>query len=379
MRPIYLDHHATTPLDHRVLDAMMPYLKEEFGNAASSEHRYGWVAEEAVKKARESLASHLNARGREIIFTSGATESNNLAIFGVAERYSAKGSHIITVASEHKAVLDPVAAWVRRGGKATILPVGEDGLLNPDDLRKAIQTDTILISVMAANNEIGVLQPVAEIGAIAREAGILFHSDATQAVGKIPIDVQSMHIDLLSLSAHKFYGPKGVGALFINRRRPRVQLVPRFEGGGHENGFRSGTLNVAGIVGLAEALALCMDGMDGERVRLASLRDDLLQGLRAIRPDLIVNGHLEQRLAGNLNICFPGLDVAKLMPTIYAKVAVSSGAACTSATPEPSHVLRALGGDRAMSSIRFGLGRGTTLEEIQQTLAVFSRSLKAMA
>lgn len=375
MRPIYLDHHATTPLDRRVLDAMMPYLKDEFGNAASSEHRYGWVAEEAVKQARESIACHLNARAKEIVFTSGATESNNLAIFGVAERYASKGNHIITVATEHKAVLDPIAVWCKRGGQATVLPVDGNGLIDLDQLRDAILPETILISVMTANNEIGVIQPIAEIGAIAREHGVLFHTDATQAVGKIPMDVQDMKIDLLSMSAHKIYGPKGVGALYINRRRPRVQLTPRFEGGGHEGGFRSGTLNVPGLVGLAAALDLCIAELPSEQARQRRLRDYLLAGLREARPDLIVNGHLEQRLAGSLNVCFPGIDVAKLVPAIYARLAVSSGAACTSANPSPSHVLLALGGGREMSSLRFGLGRTTTQGDIQEAIQILRDAL----
>ncbi len=372
MRPIYLDHHATTPLDPRVLDTMLPYLREEFGNAASVEHRYGWVAEEAVAQARKTLAAALGARSEtEIVFTSGATESNNLALLGAMRAMRARGDHLITLATEHKAVLDPVAAWCREGGRATVLPVQPDGLVDLDHLRKALEQRTALVSVMLANNEIGVIQPLAAIGALLAERGILLHCDATQAFGKLPIDVEAMGIHLLSLSAHKLYGPKGIGALYVRRRNPRVTLQPLVYGGGHERGMRSGTLNVPAIVGLAEATRLALAEMDDERARIGLMRDRLLAGLRAVYPTMSLNGHPELRLAGNLNIAFPELDVALLVKEIYGEIALSTGAACTSAEPEPSHVLRAIEhrvGERASSSIRIGIGRFNTESELDRVL-----------
>ena len=370
-RPVYLDNHATTPLDPRVLDAMLPYLRDRFGNAASTEHRFGWVAEEAVRLAREQTAAAIGARPAGLIFTSGATESNNLAILGAARRYGRKGNHLITVVTEHKAVLDPCAAWEAAGGSVTRLPVGENGLISLEQLEAAITEETVLVSVMAANNEIGVLQPLAEIGAITRARGALFHTDATQAVGKIPLDVDAMHIDLLSLSGHKIYGPKGVGALFVRRRQPRVSLEPLQYGGGHERGMRSGTLNVPGIVGLGKAAELAVAERAEEAARLRVLRTRLLHGIREILPEVIVNGDPERRLPGNLSLYFPGVALEKLIREIYADLAVSTGAACTSASPEPSHVLAALTpeGARAEASVRFGLGRFTTVDEIDFAVA----------
>lgn len=382
MRPIYLDHHATTPLDPRVLDAMMPYLREEFGNAASAEHRYGWVAEEAVALARKAVAAAIGAKSEsEIIFTSGATESDNLAILGAARANRGRGDHLITLATEHKAVLDPVQAWAREGGRVTVLPVEPNGRVDLERLRQALDERTLLVSIMLANNEIGVIQPLAEIGALLAERGVLLHCDATQAFGKIPIDVEAMGIHLLSLSAHKLYGPKGVGALYVRRRNPRVALQPLLYGGGHERGLRSGTLNVPGIVGLAEATRLALAEMSAEQTRIAGMRDTLLAGLRAIYPTMLLNGDPEQRLAGNLNLAFPELDVAILVKELYGELALSTGAACTSAQPEPSHVLQAIEtrpGERASSSIRIGIGRFNTQAELERVLERLAQA-KALA
>ncbi|MDJ0834960.1 MAG: aminotransferase class V-fold PLP-dependent enzyme [Acidobacteriota bacterium] len=375
--PIYLDNQATTPLDERVLDTMMPYLRGSFGNAASTEHRFGWVAEEAVKQAREITARCIGAEsGRNIIFTSGATESNNLAILGAARQYARKGRHLITVVTEHKAVLDPCLAWEAEGGKVTRLGVDRDGLIDLNELDEAITEETVLVSVMAANNEIGVLQPIEDIGNMTRAHGVLFHTDATQAVGKIPIDVDKANIDLLSLSAHKIYGPKGAGALYVRRKRPRVSLKPLQYGGGHEQGMRSGTLNVPGIVGLGAALERASETMEEEAERLRYLRDRLLTGVRAGLEGVEVNGHPQQRLPGNLNLYFPGVALEKLIREIYADIAVSTGAACTSASPEPSHVLLALEpeGKRAMASVRFGIGRFNTTEEIDYVIERLTRA-----
>jgi len=380
-RPIYLDNHATTPLDRRVLDAMMPYLCEEYGNAASTEHRYGWVAEEAVARARDTIAAELGAASpSEILFTSGATESNNLAIWGAARTLAAKGNHIVTLTTEHKAVLDPVAAWVRAGGRATVVPVGSDGLVDLDRLADAVREDTVLVSVMYANNEIGVVQPIRAIGALARDKGVLFHCDAAQAVGKLPVHVGDDGIHLLSVSAHKIYGPKGMGALYVRRRAPRVALTPLMYGGGHERGMRSGTLNVPGIVGLAEALRLCASEREDEAVRLTALRRRLWAGLTATFDGLLLNGHETHRLPRNLNVAFPQLPIADLVREGYGTVALSTGAACTSADPGPSHVLAALDEmpeRRAQSSVRFGLGRFTTEADIDTVLACF-RSAEAL-
>jgi len=363
--PIYMDNHATTPLDPRVLEAMLPYFTEKFGNAASRNHSFGWSAEEAVEKARQQVASLINATAKEIIWTSGATESDNLMIKGVAEMYREKGNHIITQAIEHKAVLDTCKNLEKHGFEVTYLPVRRDGRVDPEDVRKAIRPTTVLISVMYANNEIGVINPIAEIGKIAKEHGIFFAVDGVQAVGKIPVDVQKDNIDLLAISAHKLYGPKGVGALYVRRRNPRVQLSAIIDGGGHERGMRSGTLNVPGIVGLGKACELCQQEMPQESERLRGLRDRLKTGLEAKLDEVFVNGSLEHRLPNNLNMSFAYVEGESLLMGIN-DVAVSSGSACTSATLEPSYVLKALGvgEDLAHTSIRFGLGRFTTQEEV---------------
>ena len=363
--PIYFDNHATTPVDPRVLEAMLPYFSEKFGNAASRNHEFGWRAEEAVENARGQVARLINANPKEIIFTSGATESDNLAIKGVAEAYREKGNHIVTQATEHKAVLDSCKRLEKYGFAVTYLPVQKDGRVRPDDVRGAITPKTILISIMYANNEIGVLQPIAEIGKIAKEKGVLFHVDAVQAVGKIPVEVQRDGIDLLSISAHKIYGPKGVGALYMRRKNPRVQLEAMIDGGGHERGMRSGTLNVPGIVGLGRACAICQAEMGAEGKCTKQLRDRLQNALTSGLDGISTNGSLVHRLPNNLNISFANVDGESLMMGVN-DIAVSSGSACTSAHIEPSHVLRALGvsEDLAHSSIRFGLGRFNTEEEV---------------
>ena len=363
--PIYMDNHATTPLDPRVLDAMMPYLTTTFGNAASRNHSFGWEAEKAVETAREQIAKLIGATAKEIIFTSGATESNNLAIKGVGEMYRERGNHIITQVTEHKAVLDTCKRMEKSGFRVTYLPVKADGLIDLDDLKRAIDDKTILVSIMFANNEIGVIQPIAEIGKICREKGVIFHTDAVQAVGKIPVDVNSMNIDVLSLSGHKIYGPKGVGALYVRRRNPRVQISEQINGGGHERGMRSGTLNVPGIVGLGKACELAREEMASEDKQLRRLRDKLKAKLESSLDYIHVNGSMEHRLPGNLNMSFVYVEGESLLMGIN-DVAVSSGSACTSATLEPSYVLKALGlgDDVAHSSIRFGLGRFNTEAEV---------------
>ena len=363
--PVYMDNHATTPVDPRVLEEMLPYFGEKFGNAASRNHQYGWVAEEAVEQARERIAKLVGAATKEIIFTSGATESDNLAIKGVAEMYREKGNHIITAVTEHKAVLDTCKHLEKGGFRATYLPVQKDGLIDLDDLKRAMDDKTILVTIMAANNEIGVLQPIEEIGKLCHEKGVLFHSDATQAVGKIPINVQKQNIDIMSISAHKMYGPKGVGALYVRRKNPRVQLSAILDGGGHERGMRSGTLNVPGIAGLGKACEICGQEMGEESARLTGLRDRLHDKILAGLDEVFVNGSWEHRLPGNLNISFAYVEGESLLMGIN-DIAVSSGSACTSATLEPSYVLKALGtGDElAHSSIRFGLGRFNTQGEV---------------
>ncbi|MGA3023646.1 MAG: IscS subfamily cysteine desulfurase [Bryobacteraceae bacterium] len=363
--PIYMDNHATTPVDPRVFEAMRPYFTEVFGNAASRNHSFGWEAEEAVETARKQVADLIGATAKEIVFTSGATESNNLAIKGVAEMYAEKGNHIITAATEHKCVLDTCKHLEKQGCRVTYLPVGQDGLIDLDMLREAITDKTILISIMYANNEIGVLQPVAEIAKIAREKGVLFHTDGVQAVGKIPVNVTRDGIHLMSLSAHKIYGPKGAGALYVRRKAPRVQLTAQMDGGGHERGMRSGTLNVTGIVGLGAACSFCQQDMPEESVRLRGLRDRLMNKLMTELDAVYINGSLDRRLPHNLNISFAYVEGESLLMGIN-DVAVSSGSACTSATLEPSYVLKALGAgdDLAHSSIRFGLGRFNTEEEV---------------
>jgi cysteine desulfurase len=363
--PIYLDNHATTPVDPRVLEAMLPYFTEKFGNAASRNHSFGWTAEEAVENGRAQVAKLINATPKEIIFTSGATESNNLAIKGVAEMYREKGNHIITQVTEHKAVLDTCKRLEKYGYEVTYLPVAKDGRIDLDDLRRAITPKTILISIMYANNEIGVIQPIEEIGKIAKEKGVFFHTDAVQAAGKVPVDVQKENVDLLSISAHKLYGPKGVGALYVRRRNPRVQLASIIDGGGHERGMRSGTLNVPGIVGLGKAVELAQAEMPEESARLRSLRDYLKDGLFSKLDEIFINGSMTHRLPHNINISFAYVEGESMLMGIN-DVAVSSGSACTSATLEPSYVLKALGvgEDLAHTSIRFGLGRFNTKEEV---------------
>jgi cysteine desulfurase len=363
--PIYLDNHATTPLDPRVLEAMMPYFTNKFGNAASRNHSFGWEAEQAVEVAREQIAKLIGATAKEIIFTSGATESNNLALKGVAEMYKERGNHIITQVTEHKAVLDTCKRLEKNGFRVTYLPVKADGLVDIEDLKRAMDDKTILVSIMFANNEIGVIQPIAEIGKLCHERGVLFHTDAVQAVGKVPVDVIAMDIDLLSLSAHKIYGPKGVGALYVRRRNPRVQLAAQIDGGGHERGMRSGTLNVPSIVGLGKACEIAQAEMADEAVREAALRDRLKTKLEKALDYVHVNGSMEHHLPGNLNVSFVYVEGESLLMGIN-DIAVSSGSACTSATLEPSYVLKALGlgDDVAHSSIRFGIGRFNTEAEI---------------
>jgi cysteine desulfurase len=366
-RPIYLDSHATTPVDERVLAAMLPYFTEHFGNPSSVSHIYGWEAEAAVKHTREVLAGAINATPEEIVFTSGATEANNLAIKGVAEAYFQKGQHIITVATEHSAVLDPCQYLKTLGFEVTILPVQKDGLVDLSELEQAFRSETILVSVMAANNEIGVLQPLAEIGAMCRERNVVFHSDAAQAIGKIPLDVQGMNIDLMSLTAHKVYGPKGVGALYVRRRNPRVQLAPQQHGGGHERGMRSGTLYTPQIVGFGKAVELALQEQATEFQRLSQLRQRLWEKLSVLE-GVYLNGHPTQRLPGNLNISVEGVDGSALLLGLQSVMAVSSGAACSSTNTAPSHVLMALGHSEklAYASIRFGIGRFNTVEEIDR-------------
>jgi cysteine desulfurase len=368
--PIYMDYHATTPMDPRVFATMKPYFLETFGNAASRNHSFGWEAEEAVEKSRKQIASLIGATGKEIVFTSGATESNNLALKGVAEMYAEKGNHIITAATEHKAILDTCKRLEKHGVRVTYLPVQQNGLVDMDQLAAAITDKTILISIMYANNEIGVIQPIAEIGKLAKSKGVLLHTDATQAVGKVPVNVIADNIDLMSMSGHKMYGPKGVGALYVRRKGPRVQITAQMDGGGHERGMRSGTLNVPGIVGLGEACALCQAEMPAESKRMAFLRDKLRDKLQAELDETYINGTFEHRLPNNLNISFAYVEGESLLMGIN-DIAVSSGSACTSATLEPSYVLKALGAgdDLAHSSIRFGLGRFNTEEEVDYVAA----------
>ncbi len=363
--PVYMDNHATTPMDPRVLEEMLPYFMEKFGNAASRNHSFGWAGEEGVETARERVAKLVGATTKEIIFTSGATESDNLAIKGVAEMYKEKGNHIITAVTEHKAVLDTCKRLEKYGYRVTYLPVQKDGIVDLEDLKRAMDEKTILVTIMWANNEIGVLQPVAEIGKLCRERGIIFHTDATQAVGKIPVDVNESNIDVMSISAHKMYGPKGVGALYVRRKNPRVQISAIIDGGGHERGMRSGTLNVPGVVGLGKACAIASEEMAKESCKLAGLRNRLRDRIMGGLDEVYINGSMEHRLPGNLNISFAYVEGESLLMGIN-DIAVSSGSACTSATLEPSYVLKALGtgDDLAHSSIRFGLGRFNTEAEV---------------
>jgi len=364
-RPVYLDCHATTPVDPRVLEAMLPFFRERFGNAASRTHAFGWEGHRAVEEARERVARGLGGRPREVVFTSGATESNNLAILGAARAYEARGRRVVTVATEHKAVLDPVRHLADEGFEVTVLPVGEDGILDLERLREAVVPGTILVSVMLANNEIGVLQRLDEIAAVAHKAGSLVHTDAAQAVGKIPVDVENLGVDLLSLSGHKLYGPKGVGALWIRGRDPRVRLAPLVYGGGHERGLRSGTPNVPGVVGLGRAVEIACDALDEEAPRIRALRDRLHRGITNALDGVLLNGHPERRLPGNLNLSFRGVPGESLVAELR-DLAVSTGSACTSADPTPSHVLAALGRDPedVHASLRFGIGRFNTEAEI---------------
>lgn len=372
--PVFMDHHSTTPVDPRVVEAMLPYFTEKFGNAGSVNHPFGWEARDAVDAARATIAAAIGAGDKEIVFTSGATESNNLAIRGVAERPRRRGNHLVTVTTEHKAVLDPVARLGRRGYEVTLVSVkqrGADdaGIVDVRQVTDAIRDDTVLVSVMLVNNEVGAINPVADIGAICRERGVAFHCDATQAVGKLPVDVDALNVDLMSFSAHKLYGPKGVGALYVRRRSPSVRLEPQITGGGQEGGLRGGTLNVSGIVGFAKAVAIAVAEMGEEQTRLGHLRDKLAAAIVETTSDVSLNGprldRTDWRLPGNLNLTFAGVDGEALMMSIR-DLALSSGAACTSANPEPSHVLQALGlsVDEARSSLRFGLGRFNTDEEV---------------
>ena len=363
--PIYMDYQATTPVDPEVRTAMLPFFEESFGNAASKSHSFGWRAEAAVAVARGQVAASIGAAPEEIIFTSGATESNNLALFGTARALRDKGRHLITCATEHKAILDPCAQLSKEGFSISYLPVDREGQIDLHQLKSSLQKDTILISLMAANNEVGTLHPLMEIGKIAQEAGVLFHSDAAQAAGKVPIDVREQGIDLLSLSAHKIYGPKGIGALFIRKKKPAIRLEPIIYGGGHESGLRSGTLNVAGIVGMGAALKKAREGMREESAHLETLRKKLWDGLQAQIKGIHLNGPADRRLPGNLNITFDQVPSDRLMMEMK-DVAVSSGSACTTADPKPSHVLKAMGlSDTAVrSSIRLSVGRFTSLEEV---------------
>jgi cysteine desulfurase len=381
--PIYMDYHATTPVDPRVLEEMVPFFTAHFGNPASRNHAFGWEAEEAVERARKQIADLIGANAKEVIFTSGATEANNLAIKGVAEMYREKGNHIITSVTEHKAVIDTCKKLEKQGARVTYLQVQKDGRISLDDLRAAITDKTILITIMTANNEIGVLQPIAEIGAIAKEKGILFHTDAVQAVGKVPFDVTKAKVDLVSMTAHKMYGPKGIGALYVRRRNPRVLVAEQISGGGHERGMRSGTLNVPGIVGFGKAAELCRLEMANDTERLSKLRDRLNEKLHANLDEIYINGSVEHRLPHNMNISFAYVEGESLLMGIN-DVAVSSGSACTSASLEPSYVLKALGAgdDLAHSSIRFGLGRWTTDEEVDyvvEKLTSVVRRLREMS
>lgn len=391
MKAIYLDNNATTPLDPRVLDVMLPYLAEHFGNAASKSHRFGWIAEEAVEKAREQAAQLIGVTAEEVIWTSGATESCNLAIKGIAHRYHEKGRHIVTQVTEHRAVLDTCKHLEDQGFRVTYLPVDVYGQIDPDRLQDAMTEDTILVSIMSANNEIGTVQPISEIGKLCKDRGVFFHTDATQAFGKIPLSAgqrsevaDGMGIDLLSASGHKMYGPKGAGILYLRRKNPRVLIEANIHGGGHERGLRSGTLNVPAIVGFGAAAEICMKQMEGEAQRLGRLRDKLFSGLEARLEDIVLHGppprgHAAQRLPNTANISFRHVESESLM-SMLEDIAVSSGSACTSATPGPSHVLKALGiGDELIySSIRFSLGRFNTEEEIERTIERIAGTVRSL-
>ena len=372
--PIYMDNHATTPVDPKVVDAMLPFLTDNFGNAASRNHVFGWTAEAAVEHAREQVAGLIGAKAKEIVWTSGATESDNLAIIGAARFNQKKGKHIVTSVIEHKAVLDACHFLEKEGWEVTYVQVGDDGVVKPEDVKAALRDDTVLCSIMFANNEIGTVQPIAEIGAICREAGVIFHCDAVQGIGRIPFDVSEMNVDMVSLSAHKMYGPKGIGALYVRRGRPRFRIEPHIHGGGHERGMRSGTLAVHQIVAMGKAAELAADELSNGGIdRQRALRDRLWQGLQARLSHLFVNGDMDARLPNNLNVSFAFVEGEALMMAIK-DVAVSSGSACTSASLEPSYVLRALGVDEelAHTSIRFGIGRFTTEEEVDYVVELVS-------
>lgn len=378
--PVYMDYHATTPVDPRVVETMIPYFTEKFGNAASRNHSFGWTAEEAVNVAREQVAALVGAKNpKEIVFTSGATESNNLAIKGVAEFYKDKGNHIITSVIEHKAVLDTCKRLEKEGCEVTYLRVGTDGLVDPADVQKAMTEKTILVSIMAANNEVGTIQPLAEIGKLTRTRGVLFHSDAVQGIGKMPFDVEAMNLDLVSITAHKMYGPKGVGALYVRRSKPRVRITAQLDGGGHEFGMRSGTLNVPAIVGFGKAAEIMRTEGPAESMRIGKQRDALLRKLESKLDEIKVNGHREKRLPGNLNVSFAFVEGEALLMAIK-DVACSSGSACTSASLEPSYVLHSMGigDDLAHSSIRFGLGRFTTDEEVDFVADLVTRKVEKL-
>ena len=368
--PIYLDNQATTPLDPAVLEAMLPYLKNKFGNAASIHHRYGREGKEAVENSRKLLAESIQGRPRDIIFTSGATESINLAIKGVCKKYQNKGRHVVTQQTEHKAVLDTCASMEKMGWRVTYLPVNSDGIVNPNSVFDAIEKDTVLVTIMHANNEIGTIQPIAEIGAICRQENTFFMVDACQSFGKLDINVNEMNIDLMAATAHKIYGPKGVGLLYVRQKDPKVKLEMQMDGGGHERGLRSGTLAVPQIVGFAKAVELFMDCKNEENQRLSNLRDKMLQAIKYSHPDVILNGSIDQRLAHNLNLCFPGLEAESLIMKMK-DIACSTGSACSSANLEPSHVIKALGygNELSHSAIRFSLGRFNTEEEIEIAIA----------
>jgi len=379
VKQIYLDNQATTPLDPEVFSAMSPWFTEKFGNASSRNHTYGWEAEEAVEIARESVAAIIGSLPKEIIFTSGATEANNIALQGAARNYQNQGRHIITLKTEHKAVMDVCQHLSKDGFDITYLPVDKDGILDVNKFEDAIRDDTILASVMHVNNEIGVIQPIKELGAICKNKGVIFHVDAAQSLGKIPLNVDDMGIDLLSISAHKFYGPKGVGALYVRRKNPRVQLQPIMFGGGHERGIRSGTLPVPNIVGLGKACDIAADVMIEENLRISQLRDSLLRGIRAENPIASINGSMEYRVAGNLNMSFPGVNNEAIIAAI-PEIAISSGSACTTSTMEPSHVLLALGmsKEEAYSSLRFGIGRFNTEQDIHIAVKSINGCMKKL-
>lgn len=377
--PVYLDNHSTTPVDERVFDAIKPYFTENFGNAASKSHEFGWKAEAAVEYARAKIAALVSAEPKEIIFTSGATESVNLALKGAAEAYKDKGRKIITAAIEHKAVLDTCKSLERKGFLINYVPVDEYGLVNVEALKDMIDGETIIVSLMAANNEIGTIEPIEEIGKICKEKGVLFHTDAAQALGKIENDVNKMNIDLMSLSAHKLYGPKGMGALYIRSKNPRVKVIPQIDGGGHERGFRSGTLNVPGIAGFGKACEIAASEMESEAIRTKALRDKLYEGIISQVDGVKLNGHPDKRLAGNLNLSFEYVDADSLMMSMK-EIAVSSGSACSSAEASPSHVLKAIGvkDDLVKCSIRFGIGRFNTEEEIDYTIKKVTEKVKEL-